>query len=148
MFWVSFEERAQKIAPLVFISVVGAAFETIPDSRAAVAEAIFLLPKGDLRRFSTSNHSRANLVVLSGEAGSASVRALETRIRGVIRAGASPRHVPAKIIPVADIPRTLNGKIAELAVRNVIEGRPVKNREALANPEALDLYKDLPDLQT
>ena len=56
--------------------------------------------------------------------------------------------MPAKIIQVADIPRTMNGKIAELAVRNVIENRPVKNRDALANPGALDLYKDLPDLQT
>ena len=69
-------------------------------------------------------------------------------IRKRIRAEASPRHVPAKVIGISDIPRTLSGKIAELAVRNVIEGRPVKNREALANPEALDLYKDLPDLQT
>ncbi|HUG81769.1 MAG TPA: hypothetical protein VML01_08895, partial [Bryobacterales bacterium] len=69
-------------------------------------------------------------------------------IRGKIRAEASPRHVPAKVIRIADIPRTLNGKIAEIAVRNVIENRPVKNREALANPEALDLYKNLAELAT
>jgi acetoacetyl-CoA synthetase len=69
-------------------------------------------------------------------------------IRGKIRAEASPRHVPAKVIRIADIPRTLNGKIAEVAVRNVIENRPVKNREALANPEALDLYKNLAELAT
>ena len=74
--------------------------------------------------------------------------ALAQTIRQRIRREASPRHVPAKIIQVADIPRTMNGKIAELAVRNVIENRLVKNREALANPDALDLYKDLPDLQT
>ena len=74
--------------------------------------------------------------------------ALAQTIRQRIRREASPRHVPAKIIQIADIPRTMNGKIAELAVRNVIENRLVKNREALANPDALDLYKDLPDLQT
>ncbi|MCB1556179.1 MAG: acetoacetate--CoA ligase, partial [Alphaproteobacteria bacterium] len=68
-------------------------------------------------------------------------------IKARIRAGASPRHVPAKILAVADIPRTKSNKIVELAVRNVIHGRPVKNVEALANPEALDLYKDLPALQ-
>jgi acetoacetyl-CoA synthetase len=56
--------------------------------------------------------------------------------------------VPAKIVQIADIPRTKNGKIVELAVRNIVHGRPVKNREALANPQALDLYRDLPDLQT
>ena len=71
---------------------------------------------------------------------------LENRIRVQIRTNTTPRHVPAKIIQVADIPRTKSGKITELAVRNVICGRPVKNREALANPEALDLYQDLPQL--
>jgi acetoacetyl-CoA synthetase len=74
--------------------------------------------------------------------------ALVDAIHQRIRAETSPRHVPAKVIQIADIPRTMNGKIAELAVRDVIEGRPVKNREALANPEALDLFKGLPDLQT
>jgi acetoacetyl-CoA synthetase len=73
--------------------------------------------------------------------------ALAGRIRSQIRAGASPRHVPAKIIAVADIPRTKSGKITELAVRDVVAGRAVKNQEALANPEALLLYKDLPELQ-
>jgi acetoacetyl-CoA synthetase len=72
---------------------------------------------------------------------------LEQRIRAKIRAGASPRHVPAKIVAVRDIPRTKSGKITELAVRDVVHGRTVKNKEALANPEALDLYKDIPDLQ-
>ncbi len=55
--------------------------------------------------------------------------------------------MPAKIVQVADIPRTKSGKIVELAVRNVVHGRPVKNREALANPEALELFRDLPDLE-
>jgi acetoacetyl-CoA synthetase len=72
---------------------------------------------------------------------------LEKRIRTKVRTGASPRHVPARIVAVADIPRTKSGKITELAVREVIHGRPVKNKEALANPEALDLYRDLPQLQ-
>jgi acetoacetyl-CoA synthetase len=56
--------------------------------------------------------------------------------------------VPKKIIQVADILRTKCGKIVELAVRDVIHGRPVRNREALANPEALDLFRDLPELQS
>ena len=73
--------------------------------------------------------------------------ALVARIRKQIRDGASPRHVPAKIIGIADIPRTKSGKITELAVRDVVHGREVKNKEALANPEALDLYKDIPDLR-
>ncbi|MCO5063348.1 MAG: acetoacetate--CoA ligase [Rhizobiaceae bacterium] len=71
---------------------------------------------------------------------------LQKRIRARIRTGASPRHVPAKIVEVSDIPRTKSGKITELAVRDVVHGRPVKNKEALANPEALDLFKDRPEL--
>jgi acetoacetyl-CoA synthetase len=73
---------------------------------------------------------------------------LRNTIRLKIRTGASPRHVPAKIVQVADIPRTKSGKITELAVRDVVHGRPVKNTEALANPEALTLYQDLPELRT
>jgi acetoacetyl-CoA synthetase len=73
--------------------------------------------------------------------------ALRDTIKRKIRTGASPRHVPAKIVSIADIPRTKSGKITELAVRDVIHGRAVKNTEALANPEALDLYRDLPDLR-
>ncbi|MCK0209108.1 acetoacetate--CoA ligase [Starkeya koreensis] len=71
---------------------------------------------------------------------------LDRRIKTQIRTGASPRHVPAKIIAVTDIPRTRSGKITELAVREVVHGRPVKNTEALANPESLELYRDLPEL--
>jgi len=74
--------------------------------------------------------------------------ALVARIRGKIRTGASPRHVPAKIVAIADIPRTKSGKITELAVREMVHGRPVRNREALANPEALELYRDLPALKS
>jgi acetoacetyl-CoA synthetase len=73
--------------------------------------------------------------------------ALQSAIRARIRAGASPRHVPAKIVAVADIPRTKSGKITELAVRDIVHGREVKNREALANPEALELYRDLAELR-
>ena len=73
--------------------------------------------------------------------------ALTDRIRRRIREGASPRHVPAKILAVADIPRTRSGKITELAVRDVVHGRTIKNTEALANPEALELYRDLPALR-
>ncbi|MGE0734368.1 MAG: acetoacetate--CoA ligase [Alphaproteobacteria bacterium] len=72
--------------------------------------------------------------------------ALSARIRQQIRKNTTPRHVPAKIVQVADIPRTKSGKIVELAVRDVVHGRAVKNQEALANPEALDLYKNLPSL--
>ncbi|MFD2652380.1 acetoacetate--CoA ligase [Brucella rhizosphaerae] len=72
---------------------------------------------------------------------------LKARIKTKIRIGATPRHVPAKIVAVTDIPRTKSGKITELAVRDLVHGRGVKNREALANPEALELYRDIADLQ-
>jgi acetoacetyl-CoA synthetase len=73
---------------------------------------------------------------------------LRATIRDSIRKNTTPRHVPAKILQVADIPRTLSGKIVELAVRNVVHGEPVVNTDALANPEALALYRDLTELQT
>ncbi|MBB3065286.1 acetoacetate--CoA ligase [Limibacillus halophilus] len=69
------------------------------------------------------------------------------RIKTQVRTGATPRHVPAKVVAVADIPRTKSGKIVELAVRDVVHGRAVKNKDALANPEALDLYVGLAELQ-
>ena len=72
---------------------------------------------------------------------------LIARIKRQIRDNATPRHVPAKVVQVADIPRTRSGKIVELAVRNVVHGLPVKNIEALANAEALKLFADLPELQ-
>jgi len=71
---------------------------------------------------------------------------LRRRIADQIRTHASPRHVPQRIVQVADVPRTLSGKLVELAVRRIIHGQPVANREAIANPEALDLYRDLPEL--
>jgi acetoacetyl-CoA synthetase len=73
---------------------------------------------------------------------------LRDQVRRRIREHASPHHVPRKIIQVADIPRTISGKITELAVRDVIHGREVKNRDALANPGALDLYRGLEELMT
>jgi acetoacetyl-CoA synthetase len=72
---------------------------------------------------------------------------LSERIRRQIRQNTTPRHTPARIVQVTEIPRTKSGKIVELAVRDVVHGRPVKNREALANPEALEQYANLPELQ-
>jgi acetoacetyl-CoA synthetase len=72
--------------------------------------------------------------------------ALEARIRAEIKRHASPRHVPARIVQVSDIPRTKNGKVTELAVRAAVHGMPVANTDALANPEALELFRDLPEL--
>ena len=74
--------------------------------------------------------------------------ALKQRIRAEVRQGCTPRHVPAKIVAVEDIPRTKSGKITELAVRRVVAGLPIKNLEALANPEALAHYRDLPALMS
>jgi acetoacetyl-CoA synthetase len=71
---------------------------------------------------------------------------LSDRIRLRIRQNTTPRHVPARIVQVTDIPRTKSGKIVELAVRDVVHGRPVRNKEALANPEALEQYRDRPEL--
>jgi acetoacetyl-CoA synthetase len=73
--------------------------------------------------------------------------ALRDKIRKTLRQNASPRHVPAKIIAVDDVPYTLNMKKVEMAVKKIIEGKPVLNRDALRNPEALDQYADLPELQ-
>jgi len=73
---------------------------------------------------------------------------LTQRIRGRVRENCSPRHMPARVVQVADIPRTKSGKITELAVRDIVHGRDVKNQEALANPEALELYRNLNALQS
>ena len=73
---------------------------------------------------------------------------LRDRIRSQIRQNTSPHHVPKKIVQVADIPRTISGKITELAVREIVHGRAVKNRDALANPEALELFRDLEELKS
>jgi acetoacetyl-CoA synthetase len=74
--------------------------------------------------------------------------AMIDQIRRRIRANLTPRHVPAKIVAVEDIPRTKSGKITELAVRDVIHGRVVRNTEALANPGALDNFRDLIELRS
>ena len=74
--------------------------------------------------------------------------ALENRIRDMIRTNTTPRHVPARIVAVSDIPRTISGKIVELAVREVVHGRPVKNTDALANPAALEEFRDRPELRS
>ena len=72
---------------------------------------------------------------------------LLNRIKTQIRINASPRHVPSKVIVVKDIPRTKSGKIVELAVKNIIEGNEIKNKEALANPESLNQFKNIKELQ-
>ena len=64
----------------------------------------------------------------------------------MIRTGASPRHVPAIILQVPDVPRTINGKLVEIAVRQVVEGQTVKNKDSIANPETLTYFKDRPEL--
>ena len=69
------------------------------------------------------------------------------KLKKAIRTQASPRHVPSKIIEVNDIPRTKNGKIVELAVKNIIEGNKIKNIQALANPDVLNQYKNLKQLK-
>ncbi|MEO8203849.1 MAG: acetoacetate--CoA ligase [Betaproteobacteria bacterium] len=73
---------------------------------------------------------------------------LEDTIRRQIRANTTPRHVPAKIVQVPDIPRTRNGKVVELAVKSVVHGMPVRHTDALANPEALKLFEDMPELKS
>ena len=72
---------------------------------------------------------------------------LQEQIRQVIRANTTPRHVPARIVQVTDIPRTISGKVVELAVRNVVHGEPVKNTDALANPQALEQFRDRNELR-
>ena len=74
--------------------------------------------------------------------------ALRDRIRHVIRRNTTPRHVPAKIVAVPEIPRTKSGKIVEIAVRSVVHGEDVRNTEALANPGALQHFRDIPELST
>ena len=74
--------------------------------------------------------------------------ALAERIRRQIRQNTTARHVPARIVQVGEIPRTKSGKIVELAVRDVVHGRDVSNREALANPEALDQFRNRAELQS
>ena len=107
-------------------------------------------------RFSLSTRGRSSVIAsfltasssldTGTDTGSTAFDALEQQIRQVIRANTTPRHVPAKILAVGDIPRTISGKIVELAVRNVVHGEPVKNTDALANPQALEQFRDRPEL--
>ena len=71
---------------------------------------------------------------------------LQAEIKRMLRTNASPRHVPARIVKVTDVPRTRSNKISELAVADVVNGRQVRNTEALANPEALEQFRDRPEL--
>ncbi|MFP5429383.1 MAG: acetoacetate--CoA ligase [Gammaproteobacteria bacterium] len=80
--------------------------------------------------------------------GLALTEALSQQIRNIIRSNTTPRHVPARIVQVDDIPRTISGKIVELAVRNMVHGQPVKNTDALANPEALAYFRDRDELKS
>jgi acetoacetyl-CoA synthetase len=73
---------------------------------------------------------------------------LKRRIRERIRGATTPRHVPARILAAPDLPRTLSGKASELAVRAIIENEPVRNRAALANPESLEYFRNLPELHS
>jgi acetoacetyl-CoA synthetase len=82
------------------------------------------------------------------QAGAALDDELKMSIRTLIREKATPRHVPARIVQVDDIPRTKSGKIVELAVRDVVHGRTVNNLNSLANPEALDYFKNRTELST
>ena len=75
-------------------------------------------------------------------------QALIDRIKQKVRANTTPRHVPAKVVQVTDIPRTKSNKIVELAVRNIVHGLPIRNIEALANPEALEQFRDREELKT
>jgi len=74
--------------------------------------------------------------------------ALITQLKSTIRKKCSPRHVPALILPIDDIPYTINGKKVEIAVKKILKGEDVLNRDALANPESLDLYKNIPALKS
>ena len=69
------------------------------------------------------------------------------KIKLQIRKNASPRHVPRKVIQIKDIPRTKSGKIVELAVKDIIDGNEIKNKEALANPESLKQFKNIEELK-
>ena len=73
---------------------------------------------------------------------------LKEKVVNQIRTNLTPRHVPAKVVAVPDIPRTRSGKITELAVRDIVHGKEIKNKEALANPEALIHFANIPDLNT
>ena len=92
------------------------------------------------------SNSRVILFVVMAE-GFALTEEIKTKIKRILRTNASPRHIPAKIIAVPEVPYTLNMKKVELAVRDIVHSRPVHNKEALSNPQSLDFFADLPELQ-
>ena len=94
------------------------------------------------------DHDERIILFVKLGAGVALTGQMAERIRRAIREHLTPRHVPALILQVSDIPKTLNGKISEAAVRRVIHGEPVKNLESLANPECLDAFRDIPELRS
>ena len=100
-----------------------------------------------LRRFTDWDNDVRVVLFVKLREGLALTDALSQQIRNVIRSNTTPRHVPARIVQVADIPRTISGKIVELAVRNVVHGQPVKNTDALANPDALAYFRDRDELK-
>jgi acetoacetyl-CoA synthetase len=110
--------------------------ETLPD----VADAVAIGQAWD-------DDTRVVLFVVPAT-GTSCDDAFRDRIRRALRAGASPRHVPARIIAVGDIPRTLNGKVSERAVRDAVHGHEIGNLTALANPESLDEFRDCTELRT
>ena len=103
------------------------------------------IARSHLRR-SGVGRRRARRAVRRHATGLAPRRRLRDEIRRNIRSNATPRHVPAKILEVDEIPRTISGKIVELAVREVIHDRPVKNTAAMANPAALEQFRNRPEL--
>ena len=130
-------ERVQKLSPIA--SDLGLTMAQLAVAWVLANDNVACAIVGASRPEQVTANAEASGVTLTDDL----VKAIKTRIR----TGASPRHVPAKIIAVADIPRTKSGKIVELAVREVVHGRPVKNKEALANPEALELFRNLPQLK-
>jgi acetoacetyl-CoA synthetase len=103
---------------------------------------------GDRPAVAAGRRRRAGGAVRQAARGLSLDDALIARIRDTIRDNTTPRHVPARVVQVADIPRTKSGKIVELAVRAVVHGEPVKNVEALANPAALEHFRARPELQS
>ena len=110
-------------------------------------EQIFIFPRGNPQRgTSWASLAPGEKTTVKLKEGVQLDDALVNRIKRRIRENTTPRHVPAKVVQVSDIPRTKSGKIVELAVREVVHGRPVKNLEALANPEALEYFRDRGEL--
>ena len=102
----------------------------------------------EIREINLSDNDVRVVLCVKLREGLALTEALSQQIRNIIRSNTTPRHVPARIVQVDDIPRTISGKIVELAVRNMVHGQPVKNTDALANPEALAYFRDRDELKS